>query len=106
MSYPPNEAQLYELLVETSKEFETMYIVVDALDELKGSEIKVNRRPPFLSKPQKLRTSSQCSISVLVTSRPDFYYIQEYFATSHKLEIKADFSDIEEYARSEMTTTG
>ena len=89
-----------------SKEFETMYIVVDALDELKGSEIKVNRRQPFLSELQKLRTSSQCPISVFVTSRPDFYDIQEHFATSHKLEIKADFSDIEEYARSEMTTAG
>ena len=48
---PPDEAQLHELLVEMSKEFETMYIVVDALDELKGSETKVNRRQPFLSKP-------------------------------------------------------
>ena len=100
---PPDEAQLHELLVEMSKEFETMYIVVDALDELKGSEIKVNRRPPFLSELQKLRTSSQCPISVLVTSRPGFYDIQEYSATSHKLEIKPDFSDIEEYA---MTTAG
>ncbi|KAL2049276.1 hypothetical protein ABVK25_010454 [Lepraria finkii] len=46
---PPDEAQLREVFAEMSKDFETMYIVMDALDELKGSETKMNRRQTFLS---------------------------------------------------------
>lgn len=45
------------------------------------------------------QSSSRCPISVLVTSRPDFYDIQEYFTGSHKLEIKEDISDVEEYVQ-------
>ncbi len=83
-SLPPDsldEAQLYELLVKVSGSFRTMYLVVDALDELKDPEMTTNRRLSFLHELQKLRSSSGCSISVLVTSRPDLYDIQEYFAS-------------------------
>jgi len=35
-----------------------MYIVVDAPDELKGSEATLNRRQPFLNKIKRLRAQA------------------------------------------------
>jgi hypothetical protein len=74
---PLNETELHDLIVEMSSAFRIMYPIVDALDELKGSETTTNNRQPFFHGSMNLQSSGRSPTSVLVTSRPHFYDIQD-----------------------------
>ena len=101
-----DEHQLHSLLVDLSARYRQIYVIVDALDELKGSETETDRRKAFLQALQRFQCESKCPVGVLATSRPDFRDIEEFFCASLKIEIKADFSDIEEYVESELRSAG
>lgn len=86
----------YEALLHTAcREFQTVYLVIDALDELPP-----DRRKTLL--PIILGLQKEQLAKVLVTSRPHPLDIQRAFQKQTKLEIRASDEDVQQFIRNQV----
>ena len=95
----PKQADLEEALLLTCSEFDRVFVVIDALDECNK-----NQRNGVL---RALSNLSQCSpVSISITSRPHAEDIWKAFKESHKIEIKAEPSDIKKFVYNKIENSG
>lgn len=85
----PNFQQSQKLLASLCKSFSRVYLLVDALDEIRTSE-----RKKFLSALYKIESGST---SFLFTSRPNIGDIQRQLKDATRLPIRAADADIRSY---------
>ena len=87
-----NKSQLFELLESTVAKFASVYIILDASDELTTSD---DRRQELLKRLQYLQVN--CQLSLLTTSRPSVDLSLD-FDSPLRLEIRANDDDVRSYA--------
>lgn len=91
----PNLKDFEVLLHTVCRDFENVYLVIDALDELPP-----DRRKALL--PVLLGLQKGQLAKVLVTSRPHPLDIQRAFQKQTKLEIRASDDDVQQFVRSQV----
>ena len=84
-----NYNELLDLLIAVSSHFSTVYVLIDALDE-----VEWEHQPAFLSLIQHL---SESSIKTLVTSRPHLEICHEFEMSGLSITISANDLDIRQY---------
>ena len=85
----PNVEQCKSLLESLYRQFDRVFLIIDALDELRKRD-----RAELLA--ALLKTTSACSI--LITSRPNHEDIQTYLQEAARLPIRAADADVQSYA--------
>jgi hypothetical protein len=89
----PSCDSLYSALVDTSKSFQQVFLVFDALDECNPQE---RQREALLSLLTKLGGNGS-RFKLFVTSRPDPADIQQAFGAIPRIDVSAHAEDIEGY---------
>jgi len=92
----PQVNELQELLLSIPKEFNAVYLVIDALDECKAGD----HRSEIL----KAFQAFQFSMKLLVTSRPHSDDLNEGLGHALQVKLRAVESDIRYYVRVKLET--
>ena len=92
----PSAKDLQAALLEIVDEFEIVYLVFDALDEMDATET----RGPFLRFLKTLKGLSK--LRLFVTSRPHCQDIHATFENSVTINVKADEDDVRSFIRSQV----
>jgi hypothetical protein len=95
-SQKPEFSTLIELLTSCSKEFQSSYIILDALDECSESQ-----RPEILELIRQL-SAPESPFKVLATSRHHPRNVQGLFESAPTIEITAQEPDIRNYLKSKL----
>jgi hypothetical protein len=90
----PNIGDLEVLLMSICQTYDTLYVVIDALDEFKVTERKVLF--PILQSLQK------ASVQIFITSRQHAQDLERAFRAHPKVEIQAAQSDIQRYVEHQI----
>lgn len=92
----PQVNELQELLLSIPKEFDAVYLVIDALDECKAGDCRS----------ELLRTfqAFQTSMKLLVTSRPHLDDLNDSLAHASQVKLRAVESDIRDYVYMKLET--
>ena len=92
----PQVNELQELLLSITKEFNAVYLVIDALDECKDSDCRSEVLRAF--------QAFQASMKLLVTSRPHLEDLNDSLAHAYQVKLRAVESDIRDYVYKKLET--
>ena len=92
----PQVNELQELLLSIPKSFNTVYLVIDALDECKVGDCRDELLKAF--------QAFQASMKLLVTSRPHIEDLSENLALASQIKLRAVESDIRDYVYKQLET--
>lgn len=92
----PQVNELQELILSVPKEFNAVYLVIDALDECKAGDCRTELLRAF--------KAFQVSMKLLVTSRPHSDDLNESLAHASQVKLRAVESDIREYVQNKLET--
>ncbi len=92
----PQQQDLEQALLNTCRDFDRVFIIIDALDECDENK----HRKSFLELLKSLRDNS--STNLFVTSRPHPEDVKKVLEGSSKIIIKADDSDLRKYISREI----
>ena len=89
-------SELQELLLSIPKEFNVVYLVIDALDECKDGDCRSEVLRAF--------QAFQASMKLLVTSRPHIEDLCDGLAHTSQVKLRAVESDIRDYVYEKLET--
>jgi hypothetical protein len=92
----PQVNDLQELLISIPKEFNSVYLVIDALDECKDGDCRSELLRAF--------RTFQVSMKLLVTSRPHLEDLNDSLAHALQVKLRAVESDIRDYVYKKLET--
>ncbi len=92
----PQLNELQELLLSIPKEFNAVYLVIDALDECKVGDCRSELLRAF--------QAFQASMKLLVTSRPHLEDLNDSLAHASQVKLRAVESDIRDYVYKKLET--
>jgi hypothetical protein len=92
----PQVNELQELLLAIPKEFNAVYLVIDALDECKAGDCRSELLRAF--------QAFQTSMKLLVTSRPHLDDLNDSLAHASQVKLRAVESDIRDYVLKKLET--
>lgn len=92
----PQVKELQELLLSIPKEFNAVYLVIDALDECKVGDCRSELLRAF--------QAFQASMKLLVTSRPHLSDLNDSLAHASQVKLRAVESDLRDYVYKKLET--
>ena len=92
----PQVNELQDLLLSIPREFDTVYLVIDALDECRVGDCRTELLRAF--------QAFQASMKLMVTSRPHIEDLIENLAHAAQVKLRAVESDIRDYVHKQLDT--